>query len=63
VQTATIGVAGRATWTGSAWVGGAAPLDEPAPLTPVEAYVEPESDDDADDDGEHETPRRGRRHT
>ena len=25
VQTATIGAAGRATWTGSAWVGGVAP--------------------------------------
>lgn len=28
VQTRTAGIPGRATWTGSAWVGGAAPLDE-----------------------------------
>lgn len=31
VQTQTTGAAGRATWTGSAWVGGAAPLSEPPP--------------------------------
>lgn len=28
VQTRTTGPAGRATWTGTAWVGGAAPLSE-----------------------------------
>jgi hypothetical protein len=31
VQTRTAGAAGRATWTGTLWVGGAAPLDEEAP--------------------------------
>lgn len=29
VQTALAGAPGRVTWTGTAWVGGAAPLDEP----------------------------------
>ncbi len=29
VQTATVGAAGRATWTGTGWVGGAAPLEAP----------------------------------
>jgi hypothetical protein len=33
VQTGTAGAAGRATWTGSGWVGGAAPLDAPTKST------------------------------
>jgi hypothetical protein len=43
VQTGTAGAAGRATWTGSAWVGGAAPLSQAevsAMTVPeVESYV------------------------
>lgn len=34
VQTRTAGAAGRATWTGSAWVGGAAPL-----ITPTASWL------------------------
>lgn len=43
VQTMTAGAAGRATWTGSAWVGGAAPLGfDPSAhnVDEVKAYVE-----------------------
>jgi hypothetical protein len=42
VQTRTAGATGRASWSGSSWVGGAAPLDEPeeppadTPDTPTE---------------------------
>lgn len=40
VQTSTAGAAGRATWTGTAWVGGAAPLDTAGmTVAEVEAYV------------------------
>jgi hypothetical protein len=51
VQTRTAGAAGRATWTGSAWVSGAAPLAaggafDPGEVTVAEAqqYVEDHPD-------------------
>lgn len=50
VQTATAGTTGRATWTGTAWVGGAAPLSAEPQVEAPEAqaggggveYSEPE---------------------
>lgn len=44
VQTRTTGAAGRATWTGSAWVGGAAPLStgEPEPEPEPQPGSEPQ---------------------
>lgn len=40
VQTGTVGVAGRVTWTGTNWVGGAAPLDVGTmTIDAVKAYV------------------------
>ena len=47
VQTGTAGAAGRATWTGTAWVSGAAPLDEPEPPPPA-----PEPDPEPPPSGE-----------
>ena len=46
VQTRTAGAAGRATWTGSGWVGGAAPLEDPGAFTvaELEAWVEENPD-------------------
>lgn len=43
VQTRTSGAAGRATWTGSAWVGGVSPLAtiEPEPQPEPEPTPEP----------------------
>lgn len=41
VQTGTAGAAGRVTWTGTGWVGGAAPLQAPAQVTKV-APAEPD---------------------
>ena len=49
VQTRTAGAAGRVTWSGTNWVGGAAPLDITAlSIADVKAYIESlgaESDD------------------
>lgn len=40
VQTGTAGAAGRVTWSGTSWVGGAAPLDVASmTVAEVEAYV------------------------
>jgi hypothetical protein len=57
VQTGTAGVAGRATWTGTAWVGGAAPLEAPqeapqAPVVPQEATDSPGDPETAPSDPE-----------
>ena len=40
VQTLTAGAAGRATWTGTGWVGGAAPLDAPTSTDTKEVIVD-----------------------
>lgn len=58
VQTQTAGAPGRASWTGSAWVGGAAPLEAQGSTSPtldpgsftvaqVEAWVEDHPDEAA----------------
>jgi len=45
VQTGTAGAAGRATWSGTGWVGGAAPLDVSAmTVEAVKAFVEANPD-------------------
>lgn len=52
VQTRTAGAAGRATWTGTAWVGGVAPggLYDPGDFTvaEVQTYVEEHPDEATD---------------
>ena len=51
VQTRTAGVAGRATWSGTSWVSGAAPLYAPSAhsVADVKAYIDGLGDeDDAD---------------
>ena len=52
VQTATIGAAGRVTWSGSAWVGGVAPLFDPGEynIDEVKDHVNGLAMDDQRDD-------------
>lgn len=45
VQTGTAGAAGRASWSGTAWVGGAAPLSANESIANVKAYVNEHPDD------------------
>lgn len=50
VQTATIGTMGRATWTGTAWVGGVAPFTPVGQvIDAVKSYVEALGDPTNDD--------------